>query len=95
MSEISLKWVCPICKRGFKREAYYLRHTSRATCSSERDSILAGPSQPASPHIVSRDSNIQEELLLWFDNQIASLRESFIQQLRMLNEEETSSSNSD
>lgn len=80
------KWVCNRCGRGFKREAYYLKHQSRAVCVAEKDAILM-PSQHTSPRNSFGSSpslSIEQEnqlLLLWFDEQVSLLRKSFIDQL--------------
>ena len=96
-----VKWICPDCKRGFKREVFYIKHRSRASCISERDSILVNYSQSSSQSTSPRSSYVpfhqpspihpetpitHQQLIDWFDQQILLLRNSFIQQLRLLQE---------
>lgn len=92
----SVKWTCENCKRGFKREAYYLKHLSRESCVAEKDAILVVHSQNTSPRasvaeVISRVPSCQDienydELINWFDKEIMNLRESFIKQVSLLKE---------
>lgn len=101
MSETGVKWICPDCKRGFKREVFYIKHKSRSACISEKDSILVNyaqsqsSSQSTSPRqsvldIQALDKPVitkdHQKLLNWFDSQVLILRQSFIQQLSLLHE---------
>lgn len=90
----SKKWVCNRCGRGFKREAYYLKHQSRAVCVAEKDAILL-PSQHTSPrnsfgsspsHCIEQENQL---LLHWFDEQVSLLRKSFIEQLHKVRQVST------
>jgi len=91
---IKKKWVCNRCGRGFKREAYYLKHQSRAVCVAEKDAILL-PSQHTSPrssfgsspsHCIEQENQL---LIQWFDEQVSQLRKSFIEQLHKVRQVST------